>query len=223
MPGPALSTISFAALGRTSPSHRRALETHLVATKRQPTHLADDAPLEGLLPPPRVSAQTQPRYSDTGTALKTTHHLNEKSTAARGDKTLDKQLVGHFLASRPYSTTRCLDYSVPLLFVLPDSLLGLAHATLTSIVRRSHGTLCDPETSVATRLTAFARLQPPSPYDPNEAAVAAAAALLQFDLYLRPSKLFQVRPTDDRTRKTCARTTHRNLVRPPSSARRWLP
>ncbi len=191
--------------GRASPSQRRALETHLVATRRQPTHLADDAPLEGLLPPPRVSARTQPRHSDTGTALKTTHHLNENSTAARVDKALDKQLVAHFLAGLPASAARCLYYGVRWHYVLRDSQLGLAHASLTGFVRRSQDAMRDPETWEATLLTAFALLSLPSPYDPNEAAVAAAAVLLQFALYSRPPAPLAVMADDVTVVKTRAR------------------
>jgi hypothetical protein len=89
-PGLALSTRSFAASGRASPSQQRALVTHVVATRRQSTHLADGAPLEGLLPRARASAPTQKRYSGAVNALKTTHHRTDNSTAACVDKALDK-------------------------------------------------------------------------------------------------------------------------------------
>ena len=159
-----------------------------MATRRRSTHLADGAPLEGWLRRARVSAPTQKGYSDAVNALKTTHHLTDNSTAACVDKALDKQLVARFLAGRPASAARCLYYGVRLPFVLRDSQLALAHASLTGLVRRSQDTMRDPVAWEATLLTALSLLSLPRPYDPSEAAVAAAAVLLQFDLYALPTQ-----------------------------------
>jgi hypothetical protein len=91
--------------------------------------------------------------------------------------------VAHFLAGRPASAERCLCYGVRWHFVLRDSQLALAHASLTGFVRRSQDTTRDPETWGTKLLTGLALLSLPRPYDPSVAAVAAAAVLLQFGLY----------------------------------------
>ncbi len=96
--------------------------------------------------------------------------------------------MAHFLAGRPASAERCLCYGVRWHFVLRDSQLALAHASLTGFVRRSQDTMRDPETWETKLLTGLALLSLPRPYDHSVAAVAAASVLLQFDLYALPNQ-----------------------------------